>query len=108
MSTMPGSTKPTVTAGRLGSTGAGDGPGQSVLKITQIRWTQRGPICWSTSAIDPFLKIKYAITEDEPVTAGVIMEGSPPVVVVLIHGGQVGAWVWESVRSRLTLPSIAV
>jgi pimeloyl-ACP methyl ester carboxylesterase len=36
------------------------------------------------------------------------MEGSPPVVVVLIHGGQVGAWVWESVRSQLTVPSIAM
>src|SRR5271165_7167369 len=36
------------------------------------------------------------------------MEGSPPVVVVLIHGGQVGAWVWDSVRSQLTVPSIAV
>ena len=29
-------------------------------------------------------------------------------VVVLIHGGQVGAWVWDSVRSHLDFPSILV
>jgi pimeloyl-ACP methyl ester carboxylesterase len=34
------------------------------------------------------------------------MEGSP--VVVLIHGGQVGSWVWDSVRSQLKGPSVAV
>lgn len=31
-----------------------------------------------------------------------------PTVIVLIHGGQVGAWVWDSVRSRLKAPSVAV
>jgi pimeloyl-ACP methyl ester carboxylesterase len=31
-----------------------------------------------------------------------------PTVTVLIHGGQVGAWVWGAVRSQLTAPSIAV
>jgi pimeloyl-ACP methyl ester carboxylesterase len=31
-----------------------------------------------------------------------------PTVTVLIHGGQVGAWVWSTVRSQLTAPSIAV
>jgi pimeloyl-ACP methyl ester carboxylesterase len=29
-------------------------------------------------------------------------------VAVLIYGGQVGAWVWDSVRSHLNFPSIAV
>ena len=31
-----------------------------------------------------------------------------PTITVLIHGGQVGAWVWDAVRSQLTAPSIAV
>jgi pimeloyl-ACP methyl ester carboxylesterase len=31
-----------------------------------------------------------------------------PTVTVLIHGGQAGAWVWSTVRSQLTTPSIAV
>jgi len=31
-----------------------------------------------------------------------------PAVTVLIHGGQVGAWVWDTVRSHLAGPSIAV
>lgn len=35
------------------------------------------------------------------------MTPSPP-VTVLIHGGQVGAWVWGAVRSQLAGPSIAV
>jgi pimeloyl-ACP methyl ester carboxylesterase len=29
-------------------------------------------------------------------------------VIVLIHGGQVGAWVWDSVRRQLKVPSVAV
>ena len=35
------------------------------------------------------------------------MNTSPP-VIVLIHGGQVGAWVWDSVRKHLKSPSVAV
>jgi len=31
-----------------------------------------------------------------------------PAITVLIHGGQVGAWVWGAVRSQLAAPSIAV
>jgi len=31
-----------------------------------------------------------------------------PTVIVLIHGGQVGAWVWDSVRTQLKGPSVAV
>jgi pimeloyl-ACP methyl ester carboxylesterase len=33
---------------------------------------------------------------------------TPPTVIVLIHGGQVGAWVWDSVRTQLKGPSVAV
>jgi len=31
-----------------------------------------------------------------------------PTVIVLIHGGQVGSWVWDSVRTQLKGPSVAV
>ncbi len=31
-----------------------------------------------------------------------------PTVTVLIHGGQVGAWVWDAVRTQLNSPSVAV
>jgi len=33
---------------------------------------------------------------------------SSSTVIVLIHGGQVGAWVWGAVRDKLATPSIAV
>lgn len=29
-------------------------------------------------------------------------------IIVLIHGGQVGAWVWDAVRDKLSAPSVAV